>query len=505
LAQAVLGALLITAALTVPSHAQQQLPHPNPVTAEGTYAPLKWAILPFALAGVLPLAAWLRKYPSIASPIWVLMGLLPFAQSAIPHSNFALISWADWPGFVKGAELSVLDLVALAVYLSLPRARHPLPFRMAMLFYFVAVLLSSLQAEEPAAAMFYAWQLARTFLVYAVVAKASVNERFVPSLLTGLAVGLCFEACVVVWQRFALDVLQPAGLFGTQNALGLVSHFVVFPLLATLLGGFRRGMILALATALSGAVIAVLGASRATIGLAGFGYVVLFSLSTLRRWTQWKAVVGLAGVVAIALLAILALSSLERRFAAVGLGRYDERAAFEAAAANILADHPLGIGANNYANFAITEGYSRAAQVVTIDPALSPHVHNIYLLTAAETGYLGLIAFVLLLLRPLTVAFICAWRNREDPRGELLVGLGTALLIVYIHSAFEWITLTIEVQYVFAMTVGLVAGLAQQMGYWERAGFTRKRSVLLSWRIRRKRRGAEGYVLPDPTSSRASR
>ena len=41
-----------------------------------------------------------------------------------------------------------------------------------------------------------------------------------------------------------------------------------------------------------------------------------------------------------------------------------------------------------------------------------------------------------------------------------------ALLIVYIHSYFEWIFITFPAQYMFALDAGMVAGLATQLGYW---------------------------------------
>ena len=44
-----------------------------------------------------------------------------------------------------------------------------------------------------------------------------------------------------------------------------------------------------------------------------------------------------------------------------------------------------------------------------------------------------------------------------------------ALFTVYIHCFFEWVFLTSLPFYLFAMTAGLVAGLAQQLGYWENA------------------------------------
>jgi hypothetical protein len=48
----------------------------------------------------------------------------------------------------------------------------------------------------------------------------------------------------------------------------------------------------------------------------------------------------------------------------------------------------------------------------------------------------------------------------------LLLGLGVALLTVYLHSWVEWIMVGFSAQYLLAIAIGLVAGNAQQLGYW---------------------------------------
>ena len=50
-----------------------------------------------------------------------------------------------------------------------------------------------------------------------------------------------------------------------------------------------------------------------------------------------------------------------------------------------------------------------------------------------------------------------------------MIGFATTLIVVYIHSYFEWVFFAPQVQYMFAMSVGMIAGLAQQLGYWQRA------------------------------------
>jgi hypothetical protein len=89
-------------------------------------------------------------------------------------------------------------------------------------------------------------------------------------------------------------------------------------------------------------------------------------------------------------------------------------------------------------------------------------------LVAAETGYFGLATFVILLMPPLIVAFSCGLRHAGDVRGDLLIGLGVALLAVYVHSFEEWIFVTFDAQYEFAIEIGMVAGLARELGYWRR-------------------------------------
>jgi len=419
------------------------------------------------MALVIPLAMWLRHNPLHSPKIWMVVGVLPFVMGDL-HLYMAVDSAAEWTGYVKGAEVSILDIIALALYLSLPGAQHPLPFRLAMAFYFLATVLSAFQARIPIEALFYPWQLARMFLVYAAVAKACSDLRVTSALLKGMAAGLILQAVVALWQRFALGEIQTPGLLDSQNLLGLMSHFVILPYFALLLAG-RRGL-LPLVVVLAGAVVDVSTASRGTLGLEAFGLATIFVLSAAGKWTPRKGRLLLTGVVAIALLTPAALSALQERFTERPLGNgYDERGAYIKAATMMLSDHPLGIGANHFSVVGNVEGYYEKAGVQAYTSGRAGNVHNIYYLVAAETGYPGLIALLILLSRPLIVAFRCGWRNLGDDRGDLLIGLGVTLLVVYSHSWVEWILITTGPQYLLAMTMGMVAGNAQQLGYWQSA------------------------------------
>ena len=263
------------------------------------------------------------------------------------------------------------------------------------------------------------------------------------------------------------ESFRQAAHWVTRIHLGVMSHFVVFPFFALLLAG-QRGW-LSTITPLGGAIVWILTASRATIGLGGIGLALMFAISALRKWTAQKARVLLFGAMALAVLVPAAMSSLNTRFAdGVPLDDvYDERLVLKNVAANILADNPMGIGANNFTVVANTREYYNQAGLSWM--SANAIVHNIYWLAAAETGYVGFAALALLLLHPLFVAFRCGWQHRNDPRGDLLLGCGMALFIVYVHSYYEWALFSYSIQYVFAMELGLVGGLAMRLGYWRAA------------------------------------
>jgi hypothetical protein len=426
---------------------------------------VKWIFLILSAALVWPLSIYLRGNPDRGLRVFAIAAFLPFVLSTM-HLYAAAINWT-WAGYVKGGEISLLDFIALSIYLSVPRPESRLPFRRSMAIYLAVTALSAIQAMFPVAALFYPLQLGRVFLVCATVYRGVCADRRVPeAVLKGLAAGLFLEVAFAGWQR-AHGVLQTPGTFSSQNLLGMISQFVIFPFFAAILGG-RQGR-LAPAVVASGLVVAVLTASRGTILLDCLGLATVFVVSARSQWTPRKAKVLWVGVAAMAVFALFAASSLQQRFnqgPGLGLAEEDgERLMFKKAAAAMLADHPMGVGANHFTVVANIGGYfTRAGEVWSGGRA--SNVHNVYWLVAAETGYIGLIAFVAFLLPPLIAAFRCSVRHLGDPRGDVLLGLGCALLVVYIHSFEEWILVVFESQYLLAIVLGLVAGLTRDFHYW---------------------------------------
>ena len=393
-----------------------------------------------------------------------LIGLLPFITNWF-HLLTAPISWNGWVGYTKGLELYVLDFVAVVILLVLRGNLTRPPFIVPMSLYFVAVLIATFNAQMIEAAAFYCWQLLRVFLVYFTVANVCMFEfGAVSAILTGLAAGEVLECAIAIWERFGLHVLQTWGTLGSQNELGIASHFVVLPFFAIILGG-RRGW-LPIVVVLAGMMTYTLTTSRASVLLGLTGLCLIWLLSSFSQFSRRKLGVVTIGLVALAVVAPIAMASFDERFARTNLGLAEdsERLAYKRAAWMMLEDHPGGVGPNNFALVGNTGGYYGRSGGISGN-GRSSNVHNLYLLVLAETGPIGLASFILMLASPLVMALRYGLFGRlgaGDPKRDFLIGASVTLLIVYAHSTEEWVMVAAELQYLLAILFGLIAGVTAE-------------------------------------------
>lgn len=407
------------------------------------------------------LIAALRMYPHQRKWAYLAIGALPFFASAL-NVDAALISWAGWPGYAKGIVISLLDTLALAVLVTSRGPFRKLPLLIPFLFYILAAVLSVVVSTMPMSSAFYLFQLLRVLVVFAAVASFAGQGGAVRWLCFGLALGAAFQAIVTIDQRLS-GVVQATGTMGHQNLLGLMLHFVTLPLLALLLAGERNKLIM---IGVFAALVAVaLGASRGAIAFVALGCALLFLLSLVRRATphKWK-MLGLAAL-AMVIVVPITVASFHERFAdgAIYEGLDSERVAFERAARLMWDDHPMGVGANQYVVTANVEGYSARAGVIWNHGSRSTNVHNLYLLTGAEMGWVGFVTLLAFLAAPVLRGLYFAFANRSDPRGDVVLGATVAILVTALHGLIEWVLVTDQAQYVLAISMGIIAGSIRQL------------------------------------------
>ena len=212
----------------------------------------------------------------------------------------------------------------------------------------------------------------------------------------------------------------------------------------------------------AGFLIAVLGGSRATSGLFAIGLILTTFLSIQHKKASRKY--AFAGALALLLLASVPvmLWAASRRTEESKISSDAERAAMKVAARMIIADHPLGVGANQYVVVANTGGYSARAGVAWNEDSRAAPVHDTYYLITAELGFLGLIGLLAMLASFIALGVRTLRRHLPDETGELVPGLLATMILVAIHINFEFVFMDFILHDLFAISAGLLIAIASR-------------------------------------------
>jgi len=415
---------------------------------------MKWVFIAGLLVFTPAATAFLRSHQRYVLHACFLMGLAIFFQGGL--LSVSPIFW-DWPGPMQGIQVGVVDALALALIFNTRPARIPITFKLALGVLGAAIFISSFEARQLMPVGFYVWQLVRDALVFLAVARASAQVEGAPlALVAGFGTAMGIESIWVVRQFLGGDH-EPGGSLGHRNILGMTSHFAVMPAFALFLGGYRkRSSILVL---LCGATIIFLGGSRATLGLFAVGLGLVAFLSMRNRMTGRKGAITAAVIFCVLCAVPVMLWSVERRSQAELQSSDTERGAFIDVAQMIIADHPMGIGANQYVIVANIGGYSDRAGVPWDYADRSAPVHNSYYLVTAELGVLGLLGL-------LSIFGFTIWTGlqglceRHERRSDLLAGLVAAAVVLMVHIAFEWVFELAVIQFLTAASFGAIMGIA---------------------------------------------
>lgn len=412
---------------------------------------MKWIFLLGLMILTPALAAYLRGNRRHLPKAAFVLALLPFIEAKF-NVSASPITWPAWQGIAKGITLSLTDAVAIAMIAASYKIRTPRIIALAFGLYVLAYLVSTALAPLRTASFFYGWEVLRAVLIYYAVARACVTHEKVPvAIFSGLVAGVATQG-VAVAIEFAGGARQAGGWFGHQNLLGMATHFVVYPAFAAFLGGYQRNK--ALIALVAAVIIAFAGGSRATIGLIGMGLFATLIVSIWHKSSGRKTAIAAAASIGMLVASPVLLSAIDRRSDAERASSSDIRVKMMNAASDIVADHPLGVGANRYVVVVNTEGYA-ARNKVEWTSAAAP-VHNSYYLVAAEMGWLGLFGLIAVFLSSIWLAFSTLRQAKPGFRAEYAVGVAIAFIAVVAHSYVEWITFTYGIQAFFAMSLAMV-------------------------------------------------
>ena len=443
--------------------------------------PLKWEIAIFGVMGIAVFALVVKNIKRI------LLFLLAFTVPIVFSKAFILSPERFSLAKGVGIDLSdVLVLILLLLFLAEMALRKiEISFfpwvTIPALVWLILSSFSLLAARDEILVVIQLIKMFKLLILCWTVALSIGNEVDVTFAITGLLLGMLFQAVIGIYQGVTghpvglgflgegITVMRQdlgeslvnrvQGTMGYPNSYALYLTTVIPVGLALLFSKARISLkVLMVMTLCLGVLALIFSLSRSAWITFMVTICIVFALAVRRKLVSLRAAVLVIGAICLALIGMVFFGPemIINRFTGNDHGSAYSRIILAKTALAIIKDHPwVGVGLNNYALINLS-----------YDPTARHMVHNVYLLIAAETGLVGLMAF----LGFLAVLQIQAWRivNRAPNDTVWVAGVGIfcAFVAVVLMSGVDYSLLgSSQVTTLFGLLAGLSAALSQRMDH----------------------------------------
>lgn len=403
--------------------------------------------------GVAPLGGiWLHARPKALRIVFGVMCFMTIGGLLGPAEwGLTLNSVETYRGHAKGFHFYLVEMLALMLIVAM-RKRDPLTFRWMppglwlYLLYCGLSMLSLVGTPRPD----YVWMAGVKSVKMSLLLIASFNflrsEESMAFFLRVMALTLLWELFAVLKLKYLNGIYQVRGTFEHQNSLAMYATMMGMVLLSAGMGPRMPGANLLLGGFLASAAIVQSTLSRAGLVIFALGTVAVVVCSLLdqptRRRIATVSVLGFIGSLGL----ILTIGTILARFNDQGNQASGEtRELMNAAAKEMVRDHPLGIGWNNYAHTInapfpygdiIDEWEHERGHKVDPDYAKGV-VESHYYLLLSETGWQGLFSYLLFISVFLWMGLRGFLYFRRHPLGCISLGIAVGCICNYLQSTLE--------------------------------------------------------------------
>lgn len=368
-------------------------------------------------------------------------------------------------GGAAGLGINLIDLPLLCLYLlwvveAATERRSTKttsnPALIPMLGFLLLVVVSMVNAVDIQFSIFEIVRLLKAFLIFYYLAKQVKTRLEIELVLKFLLIGLALECSIAFFQGFVgaetglfilgeseaameqeLDavgaITRVWGTFGSSNIFAFYLQFLLpVPFALLFAKKVKPGKTFLLIMTLAGTITLLFTLSRG--GWVGFAFSSLMIL--LFNFTRGRLTIGKSMIV---LVLFLVLCASLIQFSDIIVSRFTSddsnssyiRIPMAQVALAIIKAHPfIGIGINNYTE--VMRSYDPTA--MRISDWFNFPVHNEFLLIAAETGILGLLAFLIFIAALFYTGYKIIKNNHElSFQTQLALGIVSGLFSFLLH------------------------------------------------------------------------
>jgi len=396
-----------------------------------------------------------------------LFSALIFATCLGDHGNIHLLSIETYRGPDRGFEVTLVDLIAWSLAIAVV-ARKPgriawIPYNTwLMLLYFGVAALSIIDAPQGLLASFTMVKMLRGFVLYWTVVNVLRVGVPIKSIWRGIVtIGILFGT-YAVYQKYGEGRYRIPVTFDHSNTVPLFLNQVLPILLVMGLAAkwlSSRASMISLATVMAMLLTVVMTFSRGGMVLSLMTILGVLLVANRKTKSFRVTVASLVVVCGLALGGLVTGKSIADRFMEAPESSHLAREEFNRAAQAMAADNPLGVGINQFSYvLSNTPKYTNMIKIMAAEKQKGV-CHEVYFLTAAELGWIGLVIFVMVLLRFLWHASFEAFR-RKGFDGLLQAAIALGMLALHLSGFLEWVFRITPIFYMYLVCCGLSVGLA---------------------------------------------
>ena len=454
--------------------------------ALGELTPTALAVILALLAGVPILTLALLSWPRLQR---ALLGLLVFSTCLTGNRLFAVQAFfvpnrgTDW-----GFEVSVADFLLFAFLLVLllrgaSRRVTWWPYNTSLWLLLLSVcVLSLIPSQAPVLGLFAIHKLVRGFVLFWVTVNLVRGPKDTDAVIKALIAALIVQAAVVFWSKYVSGsvVWRSVGTFAHPNTMAMYVDLALAMVLASALtrrSSARRRMLSGIAI-LGGMLCVTFSRSRAALVLmpVALGAIVLI-LVAMRPTAKKLLWIGSCTFL-VGFLGVLAAPKVVERFVHAPVQSSMQRKAFKRVAIRMAGENILGVGINAYAQRVQDSDYYwlQNPELLDLEDPLAYQerdrglttigtVHHIYLLYAAETGWLGMAVFILFVGRFAWRTVLLLFRLQGDCERGIMLGIAAGLTMLHLQGLLEWGLRQTPVFFLFVIVSAMMVAMGDRR-YW---------------------------------------
>lgn len=417
-------------------------------------------VVAFGVPAITLLAYFSRKARS-----W-LFSTMVFALCLGDKANVNFAFVATYRGPDRGFEVTLADLIALALAAS-TALRYPHRIKIwpyntgPMLLFFLYSSATVLWAPQPLFSAFTVFKLGRAYLFYWCVVNCLRTGISLRDLERALLLMAFYLTTLTLVQKYLYKIYRVPGTLDHPNAFANFLNLFMPLMLAIGLSirpsTFGRSELSVLA-AICMLFSCVMTFSRTAIVLGSASALGLLFFANVRLRSPRVALATLLALLCLTIGGSLVARRVLERFEEAPDASAMARDEFNYAARLMLEDHPGGVGINQFSYVLTTEKRYNQHITVMSDEKRKGVCHHIFWLTAAETGYPGLLLFLFIIARFLFRAFTCSWRGPSE-QGLVQAAIFLATLGLHLAGLYEWVFRITPIFFGYLLLCGLSVGL----------------------------------------------